>query len=128
MDDNWAAKVEEPHHPRRGWDSPRRQHNEWDREREPVTFQSPLLRKNIRVNRNLSNDFLPKMRWPEVRSAIISRLFRDSSFDAGKALEEFSPLQDMSMLDMHNMKFLRAVDLAEDVDSHVRPKEAIKLI
>ena len=118
LDNNWAAEVEEqPHH----------QHRGWDREREPLTFQSPLLRKNVRVNRNLSRDFLPEMKWPEVRSAIISRLFRDSSFDARKALEEFSPLQDVSMLDMHNMKFLRAVNLAEDVDSHVRPREAIRL-
>ena len=116
LDNNWAAEVEE-----------RPQHRGWDREREPLTFQSPLLRKNVRVNRNLSRDFLPEMRWPEVRSAIISRLFRDSSFDARKALEEFSPLQDVSMLDMHNIKFLRAVDLAEDVDSPVRPKEAIRL-
>ena len=128
MDNNWAARVEEqPHHPRRGWDSPHRQQQGWNRVIEPVTFQSPLLRKNIRVNRNLSRDFLPEMKWPEVRSAIISSLFRDSSFDARKALEEFSPLQDMSMLDMHNVKFLRAVDLAEDVDSLVRPKVAIKL-
>ena len=128
MDNNWAAEVEEqPHHPHRGWDSPHRQHRGWDREREPVTFQSPLLRKNVRVNRNLLKDFLPEMKWPAVRSAIISRLFRDSSFDARKALEEFSPLQDVSMLDMHNMKFLRAVNLAEDVDSQVRPREAIRL-
>ena len=67
------------------------------------------------------------MKWSEVRSAIISRLFRDSSVDARKALEDFSPLQDVSMLDMHNVKFFRAVELAENVDSPVRPKEAIRL-
>ena len=45
LDNNWAAEVEDqPHH----------QHRGWDREREPLTFQSPLLRKNVRVNRNLS--------------------------------------------------------------------------
>ena len=124
MDNNWAARVEEQP-PHQGWDSPHRQQQGWNRVVGPVTFQSPLLRKNIWVNRNLSRDFLPEMKWPEVRSAIISSLFRDSSFDARKALEEFSPLQDMSMLDMHNVKFLKAVDLAGDVDSPVRPKEAI---
>ena len=61
-----------------------------------MTMHSPLLRRTVRVNRNLSEDFRPQLRWPEVRRAFVTRLMRDSNVDTKKAVKNFPTLTDLS--------------------------------
>ena len=92
----------------------------------PLAIQSPLLRRPIRVNRNLADEFQPQSRWSEVRSAFITRLIRDSDIDTRQTLTEFPPLMDISMRDLHNCNFNNALSVHNSVGSPLDPAEAVR--
>ena len=92
----------------------------------PMTINSPLLRRSVRVVRNLSEDFRPPMRWAEVRIAFISRLMRDSNVDTKRAIKDFAPLTDWSMLDMHNLTFNNALTVHNYVGPRMDDEKAVR--
>ena len=125
LERSWSMNARRPNH---FVDPQRVRHFHRMAQPSPHNFPQPSFAPSPQdpalFNRDFGDDVDPQVRWLEVREAFINRLMRDSNIDTRQMLAEFTPLTDISLLDIHTHKFNEALSVHNSLGHTMSPREA----